>query len=605
MNNSVYKPDATRSEVVDISKPISIVSIGNVAVVPNSVKEQTSGIKASDASIVVSKRSVNRSHTIEATTFLSNYNSNTSYYNSSILSNYKLKRNGQIIEGKNNVNYYDGVSLLCKDDGTPFGFDELRLYSISASVSSVSDVYYSNISLAKIDGENPGLVYGFYDTSINEFIGKEITYLRYSSNPQSIYIGVYAYDYDGNLNTQKEYSSASNGTVYHPVNVPVLAAYPVFNVITKARNKIQLLSSPQNLLKTEPWPISVTSGSFNKTVSLDSKNLTGWMAKYKRQFLTAFYDTASLPDVSWSKIYGTGYSDIVAEKPIYNGSRSITLRSTPIHCVQTIANGEYKKSSKIKPIVKVYLREDVNSPWTLVPESYIRDININTGVIEFKSGNIPSNEELIKVDYTVKSNYVNIKQVNGSPVALNPFLFKDDVKINKPIYVYIVPKKIYKEQNYQNQLGQSRKIEVEEYSETSFVKYTYDNNIFNKLDKFSYNPFAILIGIIYVTDTNEDQSFSFSDLRVKGGGVSSSFNTNTVLDNINEAISFWDVYPPMSEAYPKGGYVMIKIPSSVKKNFINPQEVYDIIKSNLTAGVIFDLVDMNGNDWGSSVTISS
>ena len=61
----------------------------------------------------------------------------------------------------------------------------------------------------------------------------------------------------------------------------------------------------------------------------------------------------------------------------------------------------------------------------------------------------------------------------------------------------------------------------------------------------------------------------------------------------------------MAEAYPRGGYVMVKIPSIVKKNFINPQEVYDIVRDNLTAGVVFDLYDTDGKDWGSSVTPSS
>jgi hypothetical protein len=50
---------------------------------------------------------------------------------------------------------------------------------------------------------------------------------------------------------------------------------------------------------------------------------------------------------------------------------------------------------------------------------------------------------------------------------------------------------------------------------------------------------------------------------------------------------------------------MVKIPSIVKKNFINPEEVYDIVRDNLTAGVVFDLYDTDGKDWGSSATTSS
>ena len=61
----------------------------------------------------------------------------------------------------------------------------------------------------------------------------------------------------------------------------------------------------------------------------------------------------------------------------------------------------------------------------------------------------------------------------------------------------------------------------------------------------------------------------------------------------------------MGEAYPKGGYVVVKIPKLVKKNFTNPDEVYTIVRNNITAGVVFELQDMEGKDWGSSVTTTS
>jgi hypothetical protein len=138
---------------------------------------------------------------------------------------------------------------------------------------------------------------------------------------------------------------------------------------------------------------------------------------------------------------------------------------------------------------------------------------------------------------------------------------------------------------------------VEEYQASSIINFTYSNNIFNKLDTYSYDPFALLIGIIYVTNTVSDENFTTTDLRVKGGGVSASFDTNRVISDIDEAISYWDVYPPMGEAYPKGGYAIVRIPTSVKANFIDPNEIYDIVKRNMTAGVVFELQDMDGNDW--------
>jgi hypothetical protein len=261
-----------------------------------------------------------------------------------------------------------------------------------------------------------------------------------------------------------------------------------------------------------------------------------------------------------------------------------------------------RKNVPLKPALKVYTRTTETSPWSLVPYSQIVNFNADTGLIEFRNQIISNNEALTKVDYTIEYNRLSIKQSAGVPIPTNPFLNKDTVQLNKPLYIYVLPQKVFKSQNVNNSIKQ---IEVTEYPVGPAINFTYNNNIFNKFDQVSYDPFAQLIGIIYVINTNDDENFNFTDLRVKGGGISANFDTNTILDGISQAVSYWDIYPPMAEAYPKGGYVMVKIPSIVKKNFINPEEVYDIVRDNLTAGVVFDLYDTDGKDWGSSVTTSS
>jgi hypothetical protein len=301
-------------------------------------------------------------------------------------------------------------------------------------------------------------------------------------------------------------------------------------------------------------------------------------------------------------MFGRGYYDVIGERPLYNSARSITLRQTPLHVVKGYSSDLSKKSVPLKPVLKVYTRINDASPWTLVPYSEIVNFNAATGLIEFKNQIISSSEDLTKVDYTIQYNKLSVKQTAGVSIPTNPFLNKDSVKLNKPLYIYVMPQRVYKSQNVNNSISQ---VEVTEYPVSPAINFTYNNNIFNKFDLVSYDPFAQLIGIIYVINTNDDENFSFTDLRVKGGGISANFDTNTIIDGISQAVSYWDVYPPMQEAYPKGGYVMVKIPSIVKKNFINPQEVYDIVKSNLTAGVVFDLYDTDGKDWGSSATTSS
>jgi hypothetical protein len=625
LNNVAYKPDPNRSEIVDISNPNIIRSLNSAEVVPNSVRERQMDIPATDESVVATRKAISfngaTNHLVKVSTVLANYNNTTTYYNpdpsdetQGPLTGYKLKKfsTGQIIDGKNHTNYYDGILLLCKQNGTPFGFEGLNPSAISSNISQDMDAYYSNIKVSGLNGTDKkgGLEYGFFDISTKEFIGKEITYLRYIKNPQDIFIAVFAYDYDGNLSTQKEFTSASSSSIYTPTQVPTRAAYPVFNVITNNKNKIQISGVSPNLSKTDPWPITITSGSFNKEVSLANDKAVDWKLKYNGQTLTAIYDTSSISSVAWSKIFGRGYYDVVGEKPVYNGPRSITLRQVPVHVVKTYSSDFTRKNSPLKPQVKVYTRESVNQSWNLVPYSSIEDINCKTGVIEFNNSIVPNDQNLIKVDYTIKQKNINVKQSNGSPIPTNPFLNADEIKINKPLYIYLMPKTVYKTAARDGSNGEivaqdMKKVVVEEYTNQSLVNYTYDNNIFNKLDPFSYDPFALLIGIIYVINTKDDENFTFSDLRVKGGGISANFDTNNVIDALSQSVSFWDVYPPMAEAYPKGGYVMIKIPTSVKKNFTNPQEVYDIVRANLTAGVAFDLLDMDGNDWSSSVTISS
>ena len=609
LNDDKYKPDTSRNEVLNIAIPKLIKSINSSALVNGTVKETGTNILSSNDFINTSFSSTLNSagqtkFTISASSKVSSYTSATTYSRNIPISGYNLKKvsSNQVIDGKNQTNYYDGIMLLTNSSGTPFGFSSLILSKVSNDLATTEDSYYSDITVSKVGGDTPGLEYGFYDTTTNQFIGRTITYLRYMRNPSNIYIGVYAYDYDGNLSTLKDFTSSSNGSTYIPTSVPLRAAYPIFNVISNNRNKIQLFGINGDLNKTEPWPISISSGSFEKTVNINSDDARGWKSSYSGQDLVAAYDTSSIGSIPWSRMFGRGYYDVIGERPLYNSARSITLRQTPLHVVKGYSSDLSKKSVPLKPALKVYTRINEASPWTLVPYSEIVNFNAATGLIEFRNQIISSSEDLTKVDYTIQYNKLSVKQTAGVSIPTNPFLNKDSVKLNKPLYIYVMPQRVYKSQNVNNSISQ---VEVTEYPVSPAINFTYNNNIFNKFDIVSYDPFAQLIGIIYVINTNDDENFSFTDLRVKGGGISANFDTNTILDGISEAVSYWDVYPPMQEAYPKGGYVMVKIPSIVKKNFINPQEVYDIVKSNLTAGVVFDLYDTDGKDWGSSATTSS
>lgn len=603
LNQTEYKPDANRVEKVDLSSILSgTISLQSATV--SSVKQAGTNISYSSSNIELTTSS----NTIYLKSNLSSYASSTTTVRSQSISGFNVRNveTAQVRPGKNSFNYYDGVTLLCKPDGTPFG---VNVASTMSTANSNLDVYYSNIELINTLPEQQGLQYGFYDARNKQFIGKSISYLKYQEiGPLNLYIGLYAYDYDGDLSTQREYTGSANGDMYQPAQVPGKCAYPVFKVSSVPKNKIQLMKTPAKLDKTEPWPLAISSGSFTKKVSINLDKPKDWLINYNGQELRAKYDTSKLTSVGWSKIFGRGYYDIVDETPVYNNSQSITVKNTPIHVVHEKSDDLNRFAADFKPVLKVYTRTSVSSPWTEVSYNRLRNVNCQTGLIEFDSSIISSDEKLTKVTYTTVSSDIFVRNSNGNPIPLNPFLNKNTVKINKPLYIYLKPTEIYKSATapigdvYPSVI---KDVLVEEYVSGSIVNFTYNNNIFNKYDTSDYDPFALLIGIVYVVNTFSDENFSFTDLRTRGGGISAGFDTNTILNDIEESISYWDVYPAMGEAYPKGGYVIVKIPKLVKKNFTNPDEVYKIVRNNLTAGVVFELQDMEGKDWGSSVTTTS
>lgn len=608
LNQSSYSPGESlgRLEVVDLSNPINI-SINTLSLVSNSIKESgsTSTVYYPNNFIAIQGPVQDNIFYCKATSTA--YPSSNNYIREEVISNYKLKSaiTGEIKSGSNTINFYDGPMLICNPDGSPY---TMNISLISNQIASTDSVYSSDLEIIPNNVIDSGLKIGFYNLLTNQFLGTKISYYSYISNAANIYVAVYAYDYDGNLETISD-STSLDQDVITPALVPIKTAYPVYLVKTSNTNKIQLMQTQKNLDKTEPWPLMITSGSFYKNITIPSDfRSKDWVSKYLNQQLIAKYDTSSSESAAPSKIFGKKYYDVVDETPDIIDRYSIQTKQTPIHYIHEVSSDLSRFVAPINPIVRIYIREDINSLWQEVSRSKIKDINCKTGVIKFTDPIISSDENLTKISYTIKMNSIMFKHSNGTPIPTNPFLNKDTIKINKPLYVYLMPKEMYKTSANSQNLDPNASKEVEivkEYNPQSLVNFTYDNNIFNKLDIYNYNPFALLIGIVYTINNFNDEDFTFTDLRVKGGGVSANFDTNQVLSDIKEAISYWDVYPPMAEAYPKGGYVIVRVPSYVKKNFTNPDKVYNIVRDNITAGVVFELQDMNGKDWGSSATVSS
>jgi hypothetical protein len=112
-----------------------------------------------------------------------------------------------------------------------------------------------------------------------------------------------------------------------------------------------------------------------------------------------------------------------------------------------------------------------------------------------------------------------------------------------------------------------------------------------------YDPFALPIGIIYYTNNPNKFNTTLYDTRLRGGGVKTSFELKDLEKDFPNINSHWDIYPIHGETYPKGGYVIIRIPEEVKQNFLGVEEIYDIVRSNLTAGISFEIQNMDGEPW--------
>jgi hypothetical protein len=249
----------------------------------------------------------------------------------------------------------------------------------------------------------------------------------------------------------------------------------------------------------------------------------------------------------------------------------------------------------VLPAFTVYVRADEESSWLEVPFSDIKDFDAENGTIEFKS-NIVVSSNLIKVDYTIKDHTIWVYQVEGKEIPLNPFLNKDQIDENKPLYIYLMPTKIEKynlfvdpivsEAPTNKSLINSR-TPIAEYANSYPVHFTYDKNIFNKLSN-KYNPVALLIGAVYIT---------LYDIRIKGGGVSADVVSYSELKQIKGVKSYWDMHFMEPRVYPKGGYAIIRMPDAVKNNFKSLEEIYDIVNRNITAGVGFEIQNLEGIPW--------
>jgi hypothetical protein len=594
----VYTEENVSLDLSAMTFQFSARQITSVTSNGNTVNNNLVNISDNGSRIIFSASQLVYSNTTQITTPVS-------------LSNYwLLKQDGSLVRNpKKTVTVLDGLVLLCKQStdpsevGKPIGITPAQI-QIPDSLNQEVNIDYGAFVLNNKSPETSGLIWGFYDNNTKEFLGSILYYLEYINRGRNnIYIGAMAIDADGNTASSLDFIGPENTLAATSVSIPMKAAYPIYSVSYKNSAKIRVIGINNNLTKFDQWPINISSGSFVKDFLIsNSYGWVNWLKKYRNNTLRATYSTINAMNIPWSNFMGRPYIDVKNETPIILSNKKIKVTSAPIALLQ---EPSYNNIGRVSILADVYTRKTVDEDWSLVTSNYIKNINSHTGEIEFTGSIIPSDSELIYVDYTTVSNGIPIKQVNGNKIPTNPFLNRDIIEPDKSLYIYLKPSKVeYKNVSENNHSWQH----VQEYEYGSSVNFTYDNSIFNKYDSVNYDPFALPIAVIHVINKFEGKEIELQDMRIKGGGVKSTEISSSgeygnlgivkLLSDVKESLSFWDVYPPLQQAYPKGGFVIIKIPRDVLDNFQDPAEIYSIIERNLTAGVAYVLQDMDGNDWG-------
>lgn len=600
--NKYFLNDATKYSFgnldVVFSTALNSVALNEASI--TSIKDTAGNVISGSPAPVILNRSANR---IEIETSAIYYSGSQVVNVNKDLTEYYLKKiDGTILpDSRKNITAIDGILLLCKQDGSPYGLVtsseiNIAISGISSFTDEEIDMRYGYFFVRDINGDQDGLIYGFYDNAQKEFLGKTLYYLDYIARGVSnIFIGVCAYDADGNTQNKNEYLGPKIDTTFKPVNVPVKLIAPIYSVSYNSTSSLQVNNLDQDRSKFDTWELPITMGSFWKLINISSTiNWTDWKSKYIGQTMQAYYSTMDKLPVVWSDIYGYGHYDITDEYPRLVSEKKIKVRRAPILSWNYPSTYNQSKVGIIKEIIKIYIRASVQDEWTEVPYSSIRDINCETGIVEFKSRIVPSDNRLIKVSYTTPNKSILLKQIDGNPIPLNPVLNKDIIRFGRPLYIYIVPRKIYKVTDPNSISNNLEK--VQDYSYTSPINFTYDSSIFDSRS-VNYDPFALQIAIIYVYNNPYKKKPIVVDLRSRGGGVKPDLDVFEARKEIPNYMSYWDVYPPEGSAYNKGGYIIVRIPDEVRNHFVDQREIYEIISNNLTTGVVFELQDMDGNTW--------
>ena len=516
------------------------------------------------------------------------------------------KRNKISTQNKSHVSYLDGVVCLCDSDGKPIGLPNFTSITQNYILDhNTSPERVTNIYLNPNGPMNTGLHYGFFDYDQKKFLGNNISYEEFTerNGPQNVYIAVLARDFDGNVaDNDIDTSGFSDLRPVDSIESPTKLICPIYNLKFKDKTAIKIHQPHSYLSKKSPWYVGVSSGSFVKNISINISQIYNpeliWLKKYVNSTsaqidLKLLYDTTDHNNYGWSRILGRPYIDVLEERPIIADNRSIILRQTPFAVIHDPSDSPQYFGTAIKPFTFIYTKKNKNSNWELVPFSSITSFDSYSGLVELTGGIVPSSDSLIKVTYAVKSSYVPLKMLNGEDIKINPFLYDGHVDFSKPFYFYLQPKSILvtgkeNEQKANNEL----------YQNENSIRFTQDTKMFDPSHPY-YNPLNLILAVVHVSNTSSVENFEFKDLRLKGGGVSHKAEIVNLLKSHPIIRNYWDIFGCSGLAYNNGAFVIIQLPNQLKQ-YMTDDTINNIISNALTAGVVYQIQDYDGNDWNNT-----
>jgi hypothetical protein len=504
------------------------------------------------------------------------------------------------------INVRDGLVVLTDASGRPTGFPDFSSY-VPAGTNDIYGFGFINLLWSDTTPPPYGLDWQFlYINPTNRrrnFLGRKISYQEYlDKGVNNVFIGLNAFDADNNSNTQSNVveGGSRNGQL-QIIDRPTRYLCPVYSVKVKNRPKISVSGPSNSLSKFDTWYVNLTQGKFIKTITVPtSYNFTNWIKEYRGKQIKSYYDTTAIK-APYSSIFGFGYYDIYEENPKVISDNEIKLRQEKVHAVQeqydkqfpglTTSVSSYTDASPIIPWVKVYVKNS-NGKWIEVSKKDIRSFDKHTGTIIFKKELVPLEEKDIKVSYTVKNSSIMVHQIDGQRLNINPY---NGLAIDKPIFIYALPVKC-------EEINNGVVSDVQGFSNNGPIAFTYDASVFN-INSTKYNPFALHLATVTVNNLYDFNNVKVEDMRVKGGGIKHDVDIINEYESNKDILSFADVYSGKGFLHANGGYVIIRIPKEVISNFNSKQDVYNIVRNNLTAGVSFDIQDVDGTDWRSIIDV--